>query len=217
MFTNWANASEYQAEHLGNRIRYIADHLPPDGVTLAEIRDLIGQDGLLIFTIFLTTVFMIPVSIPGVSTVFGSAILLIGIHRLFRRNLWLPKFIAHRSFPSDKLRAGLNRGSVWLNRLERLSHPHRLSRLATTGFSDTVNSLALIGGAVLLMAPFGFVPFSNTLPALAILLLAVGLLQRDGLCILLGHFANLATLVYFVILLTGGGLVLRELFHYLIR
>lgn len=65
-------------------------------------------------------------------------------------------------------------------------------------------------GALLLMAPFGFVPFSNTLPALAILLLAIGLMQRDGVAALLGHLMNLASIVYFGVLIGGGGLALRE-------
>nr|MBP7548420.1 exopolysaccharide biosynthesis protein [Corallincola sp.] len=59
-------------------------------------------------------------------------------------------------------------------------------------------------------APFGFIPFSNTLPALALILLALGFIQRDGLCILLGHGANLATIIYFGGLIAGGGLALKQ-------
>jgi hypothetical protein len=60
------------------------------------------------------------------------------------------------------------------------------------------------------MAPFGFIPFSNTLPALALLCLAVGLLQRDGICVLLGHGANLATIAYFGALISGGGMAIHR-------
>jgi hypothetical protein len=60
------------------------------------------------------------------------------------------------------------------------------------------------------MAPFGLIPFSNTLPALALLFLAIGLLQRDGLCILFGHLANLATIIYFIVLLVGGSVAIHE-------
>jgi hypothetical protein len=75
---------------------------------------------------------------------------------------------------------------------------------------NTVNNCALIFGALLLMAPFGFVPFSNTLPGLALLFLAIGLLQRDGLCILFGHLMNLATTIYFAVLILGGGVAINE-------
>ena len=75
------------------------------------------------------------------------------------------------------------------------------------------NNLAFILAALLLMAPFGFVPFSNTLPALALLLYAIGFIQRDGGAILLGHLANIGTIVYFSVLIGGGGVAVRELFQ----
>jgi len=205
---------ELRKDSLGGKLRVVIGNLPSSGVTLAELRDLVGQDCLLLLTAFLTIVFMVPVSIPGVSTVFGAAILLIGISRLLGRNLWLPKGIAHRVLPADKLRMRLNQGSIWLHRLERLSRPNRLNWLASTGLADTLNNGALIMGAVLLMAPFGLIPFSNTLPALALLFLAIGLLQRDGLCLLFGHFANLATIIYFIVLMIGGSAAIRELLRY---
>jgi hypothetical protein len=81
---------------------------------------------------------------------------------------------------------------------------------------NTMSNLALIGGAVLLMAPFGLIPFSNTLPALALLLLAIGMLQRDGLLIVYGHVCNFFTVVYFAILILGGGAAIREAFRHLV-
>jgi hypothetical protein len=184
-------------------------------VTLATIRDFVGRDGVLILTVFLTLIFIVPVSIPGISTVFGGAILLIGFSCLFRRSLWLPKQITEHRLPAGKLRTALHRGAGWLDLLERVSRPRRLNWLVSTRLAHMVNCSALIVGAVLLMAPLGMIPFSNTLPALAVLFLSVGLLRCDGLCVLCGHFLNLATVIYFAVLLLGGGAVFREVFRYL--
>lgn len=205
--------AELKRDSLGEKMAVLINDLPPEGVTLAEIRDIVGQDGLLILTAFLTIVFMIPVSIPGVSTVFGAGIFLVGVCRLFGRCLWLPRRIGNRVLPADKLKVSLTRGIVWLHRLERLSRPHRMSGLASPGLMDLVNNLALIFGALLLMAPFGLIPFSNTLPALALLFLAVGLLQRDGYCIMLGHLFNAATVIYFAVLVAILGVAAFEVFH----
>ena len=200
-----------KGESLGEKLKAITDSLPPGGVTLSEILDLVGQDGLLILTAFLTIIFMVPVSIPGVSTVFGAAILLIGLSRLFGRKLWLPKRIAERVLPSEKLLGGLNKGRVWVHRLERVSRAHRMPWLASPGLMDTINNLAVVAAAVLLMAPFGLIPFSNTLPALALLFFAIGLLQRDGLFIILGHVTNVLTVIYFAVLIVGGGAAIQQL------
>lgn len=200
-----------EMESLGEKIELIIAKLPPSEVTLSEIMDIVGADSLMLLTIFLSLVFLVPVSIPGVSTVFGTGILLIGITRLFSRKLWLPKRIADRKLSSEKLRAGFQRALVWFHRLEKISRPHRLRGLTTNRFMTLLNNLSFILAALLLMAPFGFIPFSNTLPALALIFLAVGLMQKDGGSILLGYLSNLATIIYFAFLIAGGGLSIAEL------
>jgi hypothetical protein len=72
-----------------------------------------------------------------------------------------------------------------------------------------VNGMMLIAGALLLMAPSGLIPFSNTLPGLAILFLAIGVLQRDGRSILFGYMTLFLTVLYFSFLLLGGIAVLQ--------
>lgn len=204
-----------QSESLGEKIELIISKLPPTEVTLIEIMDIVGSDSLMLLTIFLSLVFLVPVSIPGVSTVFGTGILLIGVTRLFARKLWLPKAIATRKISAEKLRLGFNRALVWFRRLEKISRPHRLQGLTSNGLMALSNNLSFILAAILLMAPFGFIPFSNTLPAIALIFLAIGLMQRDGRSILLGYLANVATLIYFAFLIAGGGLSIRELFQFL--
>lgn len=199
-----------QTESLGEKIELIIEKLPPTEVTLVEIMDIVGADSLLLLTIFLSLVFLVPVSIPGVSTVFGSAILLIGMTRLFSRKLWLPEKIAIRRLSADKLRQGFKKALVWFHRLENISHPHRLSGLTTDGAMTVLNNLSFIFAAVLLMAPFGFIPFSNTLPALALVFLSLGMIQRDGVFFVLGNLSNLLTVIYFGFLLAGGSWSMHE-------
>lgn len=198
---------------LGEQLEHVIHDLPQESLTLGELLDIFGDEGLLLLTMLLTLVFLIPVSIPGVSTVFGAAILLVGISRVLGRPLWLPAGIRHRALPAAKLRPGLQQGMTWVRRLERISRPRRLRGVIDGRARLQVTNLAFIVAAVLLMAPFGFVPFSNTLPALALLLYSVGMVQRDGGAVLLGHLANIATIVYFSILIGGGGMAIRELWQ----
>ncbi len=199
------------AGSLGDQLQAIIAQLPEDQLTLGELLQVFGDEGLLLLTILLTLVFLIPVSIPGVSTVFGAAILLVGISRLLRRPLWLPAKLRARALPAARLRPALTGGLDWVRRLERVSRPYRLRGLVEGRAQDLFNNLAFILAALLLMAPFGFIPFSNTLPGLALLLYAIGMIQRDGSAILLGHLANLGTMVYFGILIGGGGMAAHGL------
>lgn len=204
-------ANEYDGASLGEQLATIIAALPEDHLTLGELLDVFGDEGLLLLTMLLTLVFLIPVSIPGVSTVFGAAILLVGISRLIGRPLWLPARLRVKALPAAKLRPGLTGGLAWVRRLERISRPHRLRVLVNGRVQNLFNNLAFILAALLLMAPFGFVPFSNTLPALALLFLAAGMIQRDGVAVLLGYLASVGTIIYFGILIGGGGVAAHEL------
>ena len=206
-----SNHTSGHYESLGDQIEKAIASLPEGNISLGSMLQHFGQQGLLVLTVLLTLVFMIPVSIPGLSTVFGAAILLIGISRLSGKPLWLPTRLRDRPLPSDRLRSALQGGMLWVRRLAKISKPHRLAGLADGRLVEMFNNLAFILAALLLMAPFGFIPFSNTLPGLALLCFAGGLLQRDGVAILFGHLANVATIIYFSILLGGGGLVIKEL------
>ena len=205
--------TDSHSDSISQRIRALVRSLPTTGITLSELIHRVGNDGLLLLTALLTLVFLLPVSIPGVSTVFGAAILLIAVSRLFGRELWIPARLKNKTIGTRKLRPVLRKALPWLQKIERVSRPNRIQWLVAKGPVERMNDASMILGAVLLMMPFGMIPFSNTIPAVAVLFLAIGLLQRDGVCVLLGYISNVATIVYFGLLFTGGGLAAREAFN----
>jgi hypothetical protein len=184
--------------------------LPAGGMRAGQLIDWFGDDGLLLLSMMLVIVFLIPVSIPGVSTVFGAIIVLVGVSRLLQRPLWLPEKLRLHEVPTDRLKTTLGAGLIWVQRLEKISTPHRLGALVDSKYAAIISDSAFILAALLLMAPFGLVPFSNTLPAVAVLFFAIGLLQRDGIAVLLGHLLNIATISYFSVLIAGSGLAIKE-------
>lgn len=184
-------------------VEHVIKNLSGDVVTLREIINVIGREGMLVFCIFLTLPFMVPVSIPGISTLFGLAIGLIGLGVMTHHPPWLPDRLIRKKFPAHRLRLALEKGTIWIHRLERISRPSIPVLTHGSGMAR-INGLMLIAGALLLMAPFGLIPFSNTLPGLAILFLATGVLQRDGRSVLLGYMTLVLTALYFSFLLRGG-------------
>lgn len=206
--------SEKSERTLAESVEYVIRNLSGEMVTLREILTLIGIEGMLVFCIFLTLPFMVPVSIPGVSTVFGLVIVLIGAGIMTQRPPWLPDRLMQKQFPAGKLRVALEKGSVWIRRMGRISRPS-IPRLTHGVGMARFNGLALIAGALLLMAPFGLIPFSNTLPGLAILFLAIGMLQRDGRSVLLGYISLVVTVLYFAFLLLGGIAILQRLIEWI--
>ena len=193
--TEFQDARESLYEALSRAIAQI------DGptITLRRLLVLVGEHGMLFLCALLTIPFLIPVSIPGVSTVFGAAIILISLGITMNRLPWLPDRLMDRELDAAKLSGILRRGADVVAKVEAYIRP-RMGAITDGAVASRINGLALIFAGVLLMAPLGLIPFSNTLPAFAILLLAVGMSQRDGLVVLAGYAMILASLVYFGVL-----------------
>ena len=199
---------------LAASVEHVIKHLSGEQVTLREILSVIGREGMLVFCILLALPFMVPVSIPGVSTVFGLVMVLIGVGIMTDRQPWLPDRLMRKRFPADRLRLALEKSAVWIHRLGRISRPSIPVLTHGMGMAR-VNGLMLVAGALLLMVPFSLIPFSNTLPGLAILFLAIGMLQRDGRSILLGYTTVVLSALYFAFLLLGGIALLQGLIEWI--
>lgn len=68
--------------------------------------------------------------------------------------------------------------------------------LTATPRVNTVHGIALVIVVVALMAPLPLIPLVNTLPAIGIILLCLGMAERDGALLLLGHLMTLVSVLY---------------------
>lgn len=172
-----------------------ADAISSQTVTVRELLALIGEQALLLFVTFMAIPFLLPVAIPGTSTVFGALILLVGFGVLLNRIPWLPDRLLDHALGTRYVVPALRAGANLARRFEKLIRPRWLG-LTEGATGNRVNGLVLIWAALLLMVPLPLVPFTNTLPAIGIVLLAVGMAERDGLLIVLGYLATAIATVY---------------------
>jgi len=182
-------------------LQEMAQSLTGEKITLREIIGDIGEQGLLLICIFLMIPFVFPVSIPGVSTVFSSVVILAGIGVMLNRVPWLPNFVLNREFSTEMIVNALNRGAKLISRIDTFIHP-RLPILTENVAITRIHGVAIILAGLLLVLPLSFIPFSNTLPAFAVVFFSAGLIQRDGVFILLGYVVLALSMFYF------GGLTL---------
>jgi len=128
---------------------------------------------------------------PGSSAILGLPLVFVTAQMMLGRpTLWLPKAILRRSVGRAEFRASTNRLMPWLHRLERVLKP-RLSAFLWKGSERVIGGVCLVLASVLFLP----IPFGNMLPALAVSLFAVGLLGRDGLFIIAGWLATIASVL----------------------
>ncbi len=164
-------------------------------MSLRELLGLLGEQGLLVFCGVLAVPFLLPVTVPMMSTVLGLPMLFIGFAVMVSRVPWLPDHLLNRSLSAATVRNVLQKVRGWAERFEHLVRPRLL--VMTGGRTiNAVNGALVILAVVLLMAPLPLVPFVNTLPAAAVMLLCFGMAERDGVVIALGYFMTLVSSVY---------------------
>jgi hypothetical protein len=159
-----------------------------DAIAVNDLITLLGGRGRagLILLFALPNVLPAP---PGMSGVLGLPLLYLSFQMMLGRVPWLPRFIGHRSVPRDRFALLVNTAAPWLARAERLLRP-RWSWLVNHRAERMIGAFCLLLAAVLALP----IPFGNMLPALAISLIALGVLERDGLWVMIGTVTVLVSL-----------------------
>lgn len=162
-------------------------------VTLGWI---LGQLRERAFGLFLL-VLALPCCIPflyGVPQVVALPLLFVSAQVMIGRRLpWLPARLAARRVATGSLQSLSQRAAPWLMRIEAVSRP-RLAALTHRPLDQLVG-LALVVFSASILVPL---PGTNTVPGIAVVIVAMGLLQRDGLMVILGGVlgsAWIATLI----------------------
>mgnify|MGYP003435388373 FL=1 len=164
-------------------------------VTLRELLLLVGEQGLLVFCAILAMPFLLPVSLPFMSTALGVPMLLIGYAVTMNRVPWLPDRVFDHALPSATVQHALERAVKTFDRFEHLVRPRMLGLTATPRV-NAVHGVVLVIAVIALMAPLPLIPLANTLPAIGVILLCLGMAERDGALLLLGHLVALVSVLY---------------------
>lgn len=178
---------------LSSMLQALAHDDSRERISIGDLLTALGDRALaaLLFVFAVPNVFPTP---PGTSSILGAPLVFLAAQLAFGRRPWLPAVIARRTMTRADFGALVRRINPWLARAERLLQP-RVMALALPPMEYLVGLVCLLLAIVLVLP----VPFGNMLPALAISLLALGVLERDGVWIL----AGLATTVVSAVVVSG--------------
>lgn len=154
---------------------------PARRLCLGEIVEVFGDRAFGPVMFFFALINLLPWP-PGGTTVTGAPLLLLSMELAWgRERLWIPRWAERLAIDRETFRRMSGRLARPIRWSERLSRP-RLYFL-TGGFGQGAIGLAcLFLSAVLVLPIFG----GNLIPAVAIAFFALGVMQRDGVAVLLG-------------------------------
>ena len=158
--------------------------------------------GLAVFLILLSLPFCLPIQIPGTSTPFGVAMALMGLRLSLGKALWWPQWLLNKPISYKLLQKLTNLVDKWFKRVKRLLKP-RMTWLAEKPLLHKIHGLFITLMALLLAIPFP-IPLTNLLSAFPILFMGIGLLEDDGVAILISYFLGFISIGFWVSILIFG-------------
>lgn len=181
---------------LSEELHELAERFREETVTLQEVMSTLGDRATGLTIVILALPFCAPISIPGLSIPFGAVIFALAMSLVLGVPAWLPARLLAVRLPPRFFRVVLEGASKFIGWIEHRLRP-RWPWLIGRRWLRQVHALGVASGALLLLLPLGGVPFTNTLPALVVVVGMLGLMERDGAAVAAAHGLLLATLAYF--------------------
>jgi hypothetical protein len=155
---------------------------PGERLTVREIMAVLQDRAFSLLVVLLGLPNCLPMP-PPIPLVCGLLLALVAIQILFGREApWLPRHLMNRSVARTDVERAVGRAVPAFRRLERISRPRMT-------FLDTPLAMRLMG-AVILILSLGLLfapPFVGQIPlGLAVCLVGLGLVERDGLVVVGG-------------------------------
>ncbi len=185
-----AKAKKPRHERLSRALTRIAQEAQGERITLGDLLAALRARAFGAMLLVFAFPNMLP-SPPGLAAVLGLPLVVLSALMMTGREPWLPEFIARRGLQTATFRTMIDRATPWIQRAERLLRNRLLPLTGAVG-QRAFGALCLLL-ALVLMLP---VPFGNLMPALAISVLSLGLLERDGAWVLGGFVVSVGAVLW---------------------
>jgi hypothetical protein len=162
-------------------------------ISLGELEESMRGRGAALLMLILCMPFMLPVSIPGVSTVCSAPIALFGLQFLLGLDPRLPGFLRRKKLSPDAVRGVAVGARRVLKPIAFLFRPRFAIMFWQVPWR--LMGLGMFVSAVVLALPVPL-PFANFIPAAAILVFSFGIVQRDGVAIIAAYGILLGAFIY---------------------
>lgn len=182
MMTEGMDDPEARTGAAATLLRRIRDRLKADHVTLGDLLDHLGERAPGFLLVALSIPAIVPTPGLPAGLVSGTVLALVSLQMIAgQRSLCVPGWLSRRRVPSNIVQGVVERATPLLERVERRLVP-RYAAFTRPAMLPPLGVLVLIMG-VLIALP---IPFGNTVPGIAVLVTALGLVARDGLAVAAG-------------------------------
>lgn len=175
-------------------------------IPLQQVLHILSHKGYAALLILLSFPFCILLPTPGFSMPFAFLLAFLGLRLALAQDPWWPIWLQKKTIGKEQLEKWIQKAMKVINFLRKITHP-RLNTVAAHPLFHRIDGILVVMLSLLLALPLP-IPLTNTAAALPILCIGVGLLEEDGLFILIGYFLSLLCFAFFIGLLMFTKMVL---------
>lgn len=188
---NTANDNHHRKSISDLLLHVVESHSGPT-TTIGEIVEMMGSRGYGVLILLLCLPNLIPLPLPGFSTIFGLPMAFVGLMlTLGARKPWLPKALRNKSIPHNQLELLVKKAHPYLKKIERLTKPRLLALTDDLAKRFLGFSIMIMAGVMALPIPLG-----NLVLAIPIALISLALIEKDGLLVSIGLVLGLIGLSF---------------------
>lgn len=172
-------------------LRAVIDTAEGERISIREIVEAFGERAFGFVIILFSLPNCIPAP-PGMNSVFGLPVLLFAIQMAMgKRRPWLPRWLMDKTFKVATFRKIIDVAEPKLRWVENLCRPRYTTLFGARG--DRLIGVFAILLAVCVIIPL---PGTNFVPSIALVVLAIAIMQEDGVMLGIGGLAGLAGIAY---------------------
>ncbi|MGB1077638.1 MAG: exopolysaccharide biosynthesis protein [Bdellovibrionales bacterium] len=169
-----------------------------------ELRTIINafeDRGFAVLLFFLALPAALPIPAIGINVIIAFPILLLTLQQISgRHKVWLPEKVKSRTMKTKHLHSFIDKSKPLIKFIEKFVSP-RLGFLCGKHFTKFIG----VCGALFAVSITLPIPLTNTVPAMAIALMSIGIILRDGIAVILGMILGIfwISLLSYVIIFFG--------------
>ncbi|WDM85663.1 exopolysaccharide biosynthesis protein [Ehrlichia sp. JZT12] len=197
--------SQKENKAVSDLLEEVTNNTDGDRITLFELKTALHARGFGVLMLLFSLPLAIPVPVPpGYTTIFSIPLLLFSFQMLLGlQTPWMPKWLEKKSFKRTTLALIVEKTAPILRKAEKLTKSRLL--FIFNSFGEKCIAFVSLLCAISIAIPL---PLTNFIPAGGVSIMSLGLLNRDGMMVIIGIMISFfGIIVTFMVIVLGPKLV----------
>ena len=202
---NGNNISKNSINSTSELLSNIYNNNVEDDIKVGTLLKSVDSGGFALLNLIFALILMIPTP-PPIAIICGLIIMFFSFQMIIgRKEVWLPKIITEKSIKRATIAIIVDKSLIYLYKLEGFT------RRRFTFINNPITDI-LIGAFIFILAGITLTPilFANTIPGVAIILMSFGMINKDGLMVIIGILVGIfGIFVVWCMIIFGKAVILK--------